>query len=59
MSKYIKQIAAFIGVQFVVLYVVWMGGFDFDDRNPFIGYLALLGIVLGIGATQLVRSEDE
>lgn len=54
MKRIALSIAAFLGVQILVAYIMWMGGFNFDQRNLGTGYVALIGVLIGSGAAALV-----
>ncbi len=54
--KYVKAISAFFAVQVACVYVMWMGGFDFDTRNFWTGYVAAIGLISGVFAASFAYS---
>ena len=41
------RIAAFCVVQIFMAALLWLGGYDFDQRNFFIAYYAFMSVILG------------
>ena len=44
------RIAVFVAFQVVFCFLSWLSGYDFDTRNIWVAYFALISIVLGVWA---------
>lgn len=49
-AKICVGVAAFIGAAFLMAGLLWVGGFDFDERNVFVAYFAAVAFVVSVAA---------
>lgn len=59
MKSLFLSIGSFILIQLCIAYVLWMGGFDFAERNFLTGYAALIGLFIGSFIAHAVYSETK
>ena len=56
--KYLKPLLWFFAVQIAGGYILYVGGFDFDQRNPMIGYAALVALMAGIFVAMFTKDQE-
>lgn len=57
MSDNTKSCIAFVAVFSLAMCLLWIGGFDFDDRNPWVAYYVGVAIAASFGAAMIARGD--
>lgn len=47
MKRYLAAAATFFSIHIAIGWVLWLGGFDFDNRNPLIAYCGGIALFFG------------
>jgi hypothetical protein len=58
MMRVVASAGAFVAVNILGWFIIWLGGFDFNDRNPGVAYMATVLLFFGCFAGVAVFSGE-